>query len=88
MMAEDRITLDFLAVQQQRLLEEMGLMRTEMSAIRGDMRLMKDDIGVLAAMAQRQDGATKTLLDRIDLLAEQQNRVGDRLRRLEGMQEA
>ena len=87
-MAEDRITLDFLAVQQQRLLEEMGLMRSEMSAIRGDMRLMKDDIGVLAAMAQRQDRATKTLLERIDLLAEQQNRVGDRLRRLEGMQEA
>ena len=87
-MAEDRITLDFLAVQQQRLLEEIGLMRTEMSAIRGDMRLMKDDIGVLAAMAQRQDRATKTLLERIDLLAEQQNRVGDRLRRLEGMQEA
>ena len=87
-MAEDRITLDLLAVQQQRLLEETGLMRTEMSAIRGDMRLMKDDIGVLAAMAQRQDRATKTLLERIDLLAEQQNRVGDRLRRLERMQEA
>ena len=87
-MAEDRTTLDFLAVQQQRLLEGMGLMRTEMSTIRGDMRLMKDDIGVLAAMAQRQDRATKTLLERIDLLAEQQNRVGDRLRRLEGMQEA
>jgi hypothetical protein len=88
MMAEDRITLDFLAVQQQRLLEEMGLMRSEMSAIGGDMRLMKDDIGVLAAMAQRQDRATKTLLERIDLLAEQQNRVGDRLHRFEGMQEA
>ena len=87
-MAEDRITLDFLAVQQQRLLEEMGLMRSEMSAIGGDMQLMKDDIGVLAAMAQRQDRATKTLLERIDLLAEQQNRVGDRLYRLEGMQEA
>ena len=87
-MAEDRITLDFLAVQQQRLLEEMGLMRSEMSAIGGDMQLMKDDIGVLAAMAQRQDRATKTLLERIDLLAEQQNRVGDRLHRLEGMQEA
>jgi hypothetical protein len=36
----------------------MALMRSEMSAIRSDMRVMKDDIGLLAAMAQRQDRAT------------------------------
>jgi hypothetical protein len=65
----------------------MASMRSEMSGLRGDMRLMKDDITVLAAMAQRQDRATKAVLERLDLLTDQQNRVGDRLRRLEAMQE-
>jgi hypothetical protein len=86
-MAETPVTLDFLAAQQQRILDEMASMRSEMSGLRGDMRLMKDDITVLAAMAQRQDRATKAVLERLDLLTDQQNRVGDRLRRLEAMQE-
>ena len=86
-MAETLVTLDFLAAQQQRILDEMVSMRSEMGALRGDMLLMKDDITVLAAMAQRQDRATKTVLERLDLLTDQQNRFGDRLRRLEAMQE-
>jgi len=86
-MAETLVTLDFLAAQQQRILDEMVSMRSEMGALRGDMRLMKDDITVLAAMAQRQDRATKTVLERLDLLTYQQTRFGDRLRRLEAMQE-
>ena len=86
-MAETLVTLDFLAAQQQRILDEMVSMRSEMGALRGDMRLMKDDITVLAAMAQRQDRATKTVLERLDLLTDQQNRFGDRLRHLEAMQE-
>ncbi len=77
-MAETPVTLDFLATQQQRILDEM-------STIRADIRLMKDDIGVLSAMAIRQDRATKTVIERLDWLTE---RFGDRLRRLEEQQEA
>jgi len=77
-MADNPITLDFLAAQQQRILEEMGSMRA-------DIRLMKDDIGGLSAMAIRQDRATKTIIERLDWLTE---RFGERLRRLEERQDA
>jgi hypothetical protein len=77
-MAETPVTLDFLAAQQQRILDEMASMRA-------DIRLIRDDIGVLSAMAMRQDRATKTLVERIDWLTE---RFGERLRRLEERQEA
>jgi hypothetical protein len=71
-MSDNPITLEFLGRQQQRLLDDFAVMR-------GDIALMKDDITVLAAMAQRQDRATKTILERLDGIAE---RFG-RLRRLE-----
>jgi hypothetical protein len=45
-MAETPVTLDFLAAQQQRILDEMASMRA-------DIRLIRDDIGVLSAMAMR-----------------------------------
>ena len=77
-MDDTPVTLDFLAAQQQRILDEMGSMRA-------DLRLMKDDIGVLSAMAIRQDRATKTVIERLDWLTE---RFGERLRRLEEQQEA
>jgi hypothetical protein len=76
--AETTITLDFIAAQQQRILDEM-------TTIRADIRMMKDDINVLSAMAIRQDRATKTVIERLDWLTE---RFGERLRRLEEQQEA
>jgi hypothetical protein len=85
MMAESPVTLDFLAAQQQRILDEMSAIRVEMSTIRGDILMMKDDISVLSAMAIRQDRATKTVIERLDLLT---GRFGERLRRLEEQQEA
>ena len=82
-MSDHPITLDFLARQQQKLLEEMVAMRNDVASVRGDIALIKDDITVLAAMAQRQDRATKTLLERIETLTAQQGRFNERLRRLE-----
>ena len=84
-MAENLITLDFLAAQQQRILKKwVDAFRDERHPRRHaahERRYRR-----LAAMAQRQDRATKTLLE-LDLLTDQQNRFGDRLRRLEAMQE-
>ena len=54
-MADEPITLDFLARQQQRLLDGMSLMRDEMGAFRDDMQ-------VLTAMVMRLDGTTGLVL--------------------------
>jgi hypothetical protein len=48
-MADEPITLEFLARQQQRLLDEMGSTRDEMGS-------MRDGIQVLTAMVMRLDG--------------------------------
>ena len=50
----DSITLDFLAAQQQRILDELAAMRSQFT-------LMQDDIRVLTAMAIRQDTATRSI---------------------------
>jgi len=65
----DSITLDFLAAQQQRILDELAAMRSQFT-------LMQDDIRVLTAMAIRQDTATRNTLDLL-------NRTMDRVARLE-----
>ena len=65
----DSITLDFLAAQQQRILDELAAMRSQFT-------LMQDDIRVLAAMAIRQDTATRNTLDLL-------HRTMDRVARLE-----
>lgn len=86
-MAGSPITLDFLAAQQQRILDELATVRTQMTTLQTDVSLIKDDIGVLSAMAQRQDRATKALLELVNTLAQQQNRFEERLRRIEEAQQ-
>jgi hypothetical protein len=54
-MADEPITLEFLARQQQRLLNEMRLMRDQMASFR-------DDIQVLTAMVMRLDGTVGLVL--------------------------
>jgi hypothetical protein len=54
-MADEPITLEFLACQQQRLLDEMGSMR-------GEMGTMRDDMQVLTAMVMRLDGTVGLVL--------------------------
>ena len=65
----DSITLDFLAAQQPRILDELAAMRSQFT-------LMQDDIRVLTAMAIRQDTATCNTLDLL-------HRTMDRVARLE-----
>lgn len=52
----DPITLDFLAAQKSRILDELA-------AMRGQFTLMQGEIRVLTAMANRQDTATRNTLD-------------------------
>lgn len=65
----DPITPDFLAAQQQRLLDELAAMHSQFA-------LIQDDIRVLTAMAIRQDTATRNTLDLL-------HRTMDRVARLD-----
>lgn len=62
------ITLDFLARQQQRILDELASMRTQFT-------LMQDDIRVLTAMAIRQNTATRNTLDLLHPTMERVSRL-------------
>jgi methyl-accepting chemotaxis protein len=71
----DTVTLEFLAAQQRRLLDEMALFRTRFAVV-------EDDIRVLSAMAVRQDNTTKAVLEHIARLYEQSQRTNDEMRRM------
>jgi hypothetical protein len=75
-MADEPITLEFLARQQQRLLEEMSSMRDEMGTMRDDMR-------VLTAMVMRLDGTVGLVLTELRAMHGQHQRLANRVRRLE-----
>lgn len=75
-MAEEPITLEFLARQQQRLLNEMGSMREEMGT-------MRDDMQVLTAMVMRLDGTVGLVLTELRAMHGQHQRLANRVRRLE-----
>jgi len=70
-MADEAVTLEFLATQQHQIVDELTAMRVQFS-------VMQDDIRVLSAMAIRQDNSTKSFLDLI-------NRHDQRIRQLEHM---
>ena len=57
-MADEAITLEFLAAQQRQIIDELAAMRAQFS-------IMQDDVRVLTAMAIRQDNSTKSMLDLI-----------------------
>ena len=75
-MADEPITLEFLARQQQRLLDEMGSMRNEMGS-------MRDDMQVLTAMVMRLDGTVGLVLTELRAMHSQHQRLSNRVRRLE-----
>ncbi len=79
-MVEEPITLEFLARQQQRLLDEMGSMRGEMASIR-------DDMHVLTAMVMRLDGTVGLVLTELRAMHSQHQRLANRVRRLEEQRE-
>ena len=57
-MADEAVTLEFLAQQQRQIIDELAAMRAQFG-------LMQDDIRVLTAMAVRQDNSNKSILDLI-----------------------
>jgi len=75
-MADEAITLEFLARQQQRLLDEMSLMRDDIGSFRDDMQ-------VLTAMVMRLDGTVGLVLTELRAMHSQHNRLANRVRRVE-----
>ena len=75
-MSDEPITLEFLTRQQQRLPEEMSLMRGEMGSFRGDMQ-------VLTAMVMRLDGTVGLVLTELPAMHSQHGRLASRVRHLE-----
>ena len=86
-MAEQTVTLELLSRQQQRILDEMQLLRADVKELRQENLLIRDDIKVLSAMAVRQDHATKALLDDMRTLHSQIARMNDRIGKLEEAQQ-
>jgi hypothetical protein len=75
-MTDEPITLEFIARQQQRLLDEMGSMREEMGT-------MRDDMQVPTAMVMRLDGTVGLVLTELRAMHVQHQRLANRLRRVE-----
>jgi hypothetical protein len=70
-------TLEFLATQQRRILDEMVSMRGEVASIR-------DDIRVLTAIALRHEETLIRILEQITAMVAQNARMVDRMHVLEG----
>ena len=68
-MADEPITLEFLARRQQRVLDEIGVMR--------------DDMQVFPAMVMRLDGTVGLVLTELRTMHSQHQRLANRVRRLE-----
>ncbi len=68
-MADEPITLELLARQQQRVLDELSTMR--------------DDMQVLTAMVVRLDGTVGLVLTELRTMHSQHNRLANRVRRVE-----
>ena len=75
-MSDEPVTLEFLARQQQRFLDEMRLMHGEMASFRDDMQ-------VLTAMVMRLDGTVGLVLTELRAMHSQHNRLASRVCRLE-----
>ena len=71
-MSDEPVTLEFLARQQQRVLDELSSFR--------------DDMTVLTAMVMRLDGTVGLVLTELRAMHSQHNRLANRVRRLEERQ--
>jgi hypothetical protein len=72
----ETITLEFLAAQQHRILDEMLAMWGELASLRDDMR-------VLTAIVLRREETLIRILEQINAMVSQNARIVDRLRGLE-----
>jgi hypothetical protein len=68
-MASERVSLDLLARQQERLISDVAGLR--------------DDMRVLTAIVLRQEGTLSSLLDQVRAMVAQAQRTADRVRKLE-----
>jgi len=73
----ETVTLEFLATQQRRILDEMGSMRGEVASIR-------DDIRVLTAIVLRHEETLIRILEQITAMVAQNARMVDRVHVLDG----
>ncbi len=79
-MPDEPVTLEFLACQQQRLLDEV---RTEFRSVREEMASFRDDMQVLTAMVMRLDGTVGRVLTELRATHSQHGRLANRVRRIE-----
>ena len=75
-MPDQPVSLEFLARQQERILDQMSSFREEMGSFRDDMQ-------VLTAMVIRLDGTVGLVLTELRAMHAQHNRLASRVRRLE-----
>jgi len=79
-MADDTVTLEFIARQLDRVVKEQASMRADMSS-------MRDDMQVMSAMLRRFDGTLDGLLHEVRAEHARHARVDQRLRDLEAARE-
>jgi hypothetical protein len=79
-MSDEPVTLEFLARQQQRLLEEM---RIGFRSMREELVAFRDDMTVLNAMVMRLDGTVGLVLTELRAMHSQHGRLANRVRRVE-----
>ena len=72
------VSLDLLLRQQERVLEELRLVRSDIGDVRADME-------VQSAIIRRLDQSAQNLTDEVRALAAQQDRQRQRLERLQGL---
>ena len=83
----ETVTLEFLATQQRRTLDELAAVRTEMASVRTEFVSMRDDLMVLTAIVTRQENTMKAVLEQLRTMTSQQNRLSDRLLQLEAQRD-
>ena len=76
----ETVTLEFLARQQQRLLDET---RIGFRAVREELASFRDDMTVLTAMVHRLDGTVGLVLTELRAMHSQHGRLANRVRRIE-----
>jgi uncharacterized protein (DUF3084 family) len=89
-MPDEPITLEYLARQQQRLLDEMrsfredyGVVRDDYGSVREELGSLRSDIEVLTAIVMRLDGTMTRVLQELRATHSQHQRLANRVRRLE-----
>jgi hypothetical protein len=79
----ETVTLELLATQNRRILDELAAMRVEMAATRTEFVGLRDESTVQTAMAVRHENTLKAVLDQLRVMTSQQLRLGERLRKVE-----